>query len=283
MSACEQMDARVEQYNTTFHATRAFVRVALFRPDTNALSMLRPQVPIWDRRLRVRCSELVLGHHQPVPVPAPSLRKPALTVSCHYSVQPWSRSVGSVQDPCTSRQALLPRAPLGGPARGDGVEGACLKDGWEYKRNLPLVLWNRCCDTEKHPHPSTYDRTTDAHADTQTRRHADTQTRRHADTQTHRHTDTQTHRHTDTHTDTHRHTQTHTDTHRHTHRHTDTDTHTDTDRHAHRHTERHTERDTDTQTHRHTERDTDTHKGAVHGATPCTPSFLSASSRSKYF
>ena len=26
MSACEQMDARFEQYNTTFHATRAFVR-----------------------------------------------------------------------------------------------------------------------------------------------------------------------------------------------------------------------------------------------------------------
>ena len=30
MSACEQMDARFEQYNTTFHATRAFVRVAHF-------------------------------------------------------------------------------------------------------------------------------------------------------------------------------------------------------------------------------------------------------------
>ena len=28
MSACEQMDARFEKYNTTFHATRAFVRVA---------------------------------------------------------------------------------------------------------------------------------------------------------------------------------------------------------------------------------------------------------------
>ena len=40
MSACEQMDARVEQYNTNFDATRAYVRVALFRPDTNALSML---------------------------------------------------------------------------------------------------------------------------------------------------------------------------------------------------------------------------------------------------
>ena len=30
MSASEQMDARVEQYNTTFHATRAYIRVALF-------------------------------------------------------------------------------------------------------------------------------------------------------------------------------------------------------------------------------------------------------------
>ena len=26
MSACEQVDARFEKYNTTFHATRAFVR-----------------------------------------------------------------------------------------------------------------------------------------------------------------------------------------------------------------------------------------------------------------
>ena len=26
MSTCEQMDARFEKYNTTFHATRAFVR-----------------------------------------------------------------------------------------------------------------------------------------------------------------------------------------------------------------------------------------------------------------
>ena len=30
LSACEQMDARFENYNTIFHATRAFVRVAHF-------------------------------------------------------------------------------------------------------------------------------------------------------------------------------------------------------------------------------------------------------------
>ena len=34
------MDVRCEQYNTTFHATRACVRVALVPPDTNAHSML---------------------------------------------------------------------------------------------------------------------------------------------------------------------------------------------------------------------------------------------------
>ena len=38
MSASEQMDARFEQY--TFHATRAFVRVALFHPDTNTRTKL---------------------------------------------------------------------------------------------------------------------------------------------------------------------------------------------------------------------------------------------------
>ena len=31
MSACEQTDARFEQYNTTFHATRAFVRCENYR------------------------------------------------------------------------------------------------------------------------------------------------------------------------------------------------------------------------------------------------------------
>ena len=40
MSACEKMDARFEQHNTTFHATRAFVRVAIFHPDTNTRSKL---------------------------------------------------------------------------------------------------------------------------------------------------------------------------------------------------------------------------------------------------
>ena len=40
MSASEQMDARVEQYNTTFHATRACSGVALFRPDSKARSKL---------------------------------------------------------------------------------------------------------------------------------------------------------------------------------------------------------------------------------------------------
>ena len=33
MSASEQMDARGEQYNTTFHATRAYVRVACTMQD----------------------------------------------------------------------------------------------------------------------------------------------------------------------------------------------------------------------------------------------------------
>ena len=37
---CEHVDVRYEKHNTNFHATRAYVRVALFRPDINARSML---------------------------------------------------------------------------------------------------------------------------------------------------------------------------------------------------------------------------------------------------
>ena len=137
----------------------------------------------------------------------------------------------------------LAEGPLGGPTRGDGVEGACLTDGWEHKKKTCLLCSGIVVATQKNIRILRH--TIEPH--TQTRRHADTQTRRHADTQTRRHADTQTRRHADT-----------------DNRHTDTQTHTDTH--------------TDTQTQTHTQTQTDTH-----GATPCTPSFLSALSRSKCF
>ena len=43
MSACEQMDARFEKYNTTFHATRAFVRRST-DTSTQLWMVVHPQV-----------------------------------------------------------------------------------------------------------------------------------------------------------------------------------------------------------------------------------------------
>ena len=148
--------------------------------------------------------------------------------------------------------------------------------------NAKLCCCVNCSSYEEHQvKAETQTHTTETHT------HGNTQ-RRH--TQTHN-GDT----HTDTHADTHntpahhRHTQTHTDRHRQTHH-----THTRTT-HAHTHTHTHTTRRTPHAAHhtphaarrtRHAARRTrhaTHHRGAVHGATPCTPSFLSAFSWNEHF
>ena len=63
--------ARCEQYNTNLHATRAFVRVALFRPDTNAHSML-----IYSgNHLHNPSQKQWLGEQEPPRRPDPVLRR----------------------------------------------------------------------------------------------------------------------------------------------------------------------------------------------------------------
>ena len=61
MSASEQMDARFEQHNNTFHATRAFVRVALFHPDTNARSKLVSSRTHLHTQVRSSGSQVYMG------------------------------------------------------------------------------------------------------------------------------------------------------------------------------------------------------------------------------
>ena len=62
MSACEQMDARFEKYNTTFHATRAFVRETWLEEHFHAMETCNAdsdEVSVWElkglRLVGIRC------------------------------------------------------------------------------------------------------------------------------------------------------------------------------------------------------------------------------------
>ena len=81
MSACEQMDARFEQYNTTFHATRAFVREPTFSILTPILAQGSSNRALtYTTQVRSGGSQVFVGYgnHRAEPV-AELRRAPTLT------------------------------------------------------------------------------------------------------------------------------------------------------------------------------------------------------------